>query len=91
MRWFAGRMVDGFAWMLGASAAKDVYAELRKEEAPDADPRATEPTKDPVVEAREREKRLKAEAKVRAKAKQKLDREIEAELEALKKRVARGE
>lgn len=80
MRWFAGKVAEGFAWMLGASAARDVYAEATQEDPPPPPPAPPVP---PEVLAREAAKT----AKERAAAKKKLDKEVEAELRALKKRV----
>lgn len=78
MRWFAGKVAEGFAWMLGASAARDVYAEATKEEPPPP------PSPDPKVVAKERARAEKA----RAAAKKKLEKDVDADLRALKKRVA---
>ena len=82
MRWFAGKVAEGFAWMLGASAARDVYAGATHEEEPPPPPPPPPPVP-PEVLAREAAKK----AKERAAAKKKLDKEVDAELRALKKRV----
>lgn len=80
MRWIAKTAVEGFAWMLGASAAKDTYASLKEPvERDEAPPPA--PSPEAVREAA-----AKA-AKVRAAAKKKLEREVDAELRALKKKL----
>ena len=82
MRWVAKTVVEGFAWMLGASAAKDTYASLKESvERDDTPPEPPPPSPEQLRKAA-----AKA-AKERAAAKKKLDREIDAELKALKKKL----
>ena len=83
MRWVAKTVVEGFAWMLGASAAKDTYASLK--ESVERDDTPSEPPPPPSPE-QVRKAAAKA-AKERAAAKKKLDREVDAELKALKKKL----
>lgn len=82
MRWIAKTVVEGFAWMLGASAAKDTYASLK--ETTQRDDAKSEP---PAPSPEQLRKAAAKVAKARAAEKKKLEREVDAELKALKKKL----